>query len=394
MSNISNNDKSYLILISFLILFVLITFILEFYTSFIEEFFVDPILADAGESTSSHPGYNLYSTIGYSILLASAVYVIYKWMEREGINYDGKYLFATIPYIILGSLWRVLEDSWLFRYPGNVYFIAPVIYVVVGLLAIFYLFISYVSRNRPLLSLSVGMAFFIVLPLLLFSDSRVSYHFYIPLVVAVPVVYLYFKNVFSGEGIHFPNGYLLKIDTSVWRFFVFGIGWILLTLYFYFRWMIHTWSDNVSGREWTFPAIISIAILITLVYYIVSRIYYSRIKDSLDGGSWISNIRKPSDIMMIFAQYLDGTATFFGIQFFSYSEKHVLPGFMMSNTGSAWVMFMLKTIVIILILYLIEGPYRTELEKHPVLLNILKLAVIVLGLATGTRDCLRISMGV
>jgi Predicted membrane protein len=73
--------------------------------------------------------------------------------------------------------------------------------------------------------------------------------------------------------------------------------------------------------------------------------------------------------------------------FFGYYEKHVLPSFLIEASESALVMFPIKLIIVVLILYLLKD------EKDAWINNIIKMMIIIFGLAPGTRDMTQNSYG-
>jgi uncharacterized membrane protein len=92
----------------------------------------------------------------------------------------------------------------------------------------------------------------------------------------------------------------------------------------------------------------------------------------------------------IAAHLLDASATFVSLTFYGYYEQHVLPTFLINLAGGAWIMYPLKMVVIIPVIYLIDK-YAKEDKR---LRNLLLIAVAVLGLAPGLRDMFRLFMGV
>lgn len=91
---------------------------------------------------------------------------------------------------------------------------------------------------------------------------------------------------------------------------------------------------------------------------------------------------------ILVSHLLDGSSAFVSVSYFGYAEKHVLPRFLFGILGP-WVMFPLKLGVVWLVLFTID---RTVEEKS--FRTWLKVAVLVLGLALGTRNLLTVSMGV
>ncbi len=88
---------------------------------------------------------------------------------------------------------------------------------------------------------------------------------------------------------------------------------------------------------------------------------------------------------------LDASSTFTALTFFSYTEQHILPSFLINLAGGpaagAWIMFPLKIIVVGAVLFVLDKYGEDGHFK-----NFLKLVILILGLALGTRDFLTVSM--
>jgi uncharacterized membrane protein len=88
------------------------------------------------------------------------------------------------------------------------------------------------------------------------------------------------------------------------------------------------------------------------------------------------------------AHMLDASATFVSLSVFGYGEQHVLPTFLIDVAGP-WIMFPLKLAVLIPVVYFLNKKCDdVEIRKF------LLIAIIVLGLAPGLRDMLRLAAGV
>ncbi|AHF80499.1 DUF63 family protein [Thermococcus paralvinellae] len=95
---------------------------------------------------------------------------------------------------------------------------------------------------------------------------------------------------------------------------------------------------------------------------------------------------------LFYAHFYDATTTFVGIQFMGYWEQHVLPRFLINLTGTAAVMYLLKFVTLMIVLYLMKELQETESDKE--LMDFIKTVVFILGFAPGTRNLLRMLMGV
>jgi uncharacterized membrane protein len=103
------------------------------------------------------------------------------------------------------------------------------------------------------------------------------------------------------------------------------------------------------------------------------------------------------NISLLFAHLLDASSTFVGMDWLGYYEKHVAPTFFINLAGNyidhpSLVMYPLKLLVFIPVLYMLDYKFDTEKEKR--LIALMKLAILVLGLSPATRNTLRILMGV
>jgi len=147
-----------------------------------------------------------------------------------------------------------------------------------------------------------------------------------------------------------------------------------LKLYFYFGLVLSVippivlLSNLKVENWWVFPAALALALLLTLPYSKISKSDESR--------------------LAFFSQMLDGSASFIGLQFLGYWELHVLPRFLISIFG-AWIMIPLKFFVFLLILL-----YLDRVEEEENLKGFIKFVIMVLGLAPGIRNALRMTFGV
>jgi uncharacterized membrane protein len=91
---------------------------------------------------------------------------------------------------------------------------------------------------------------------------------------------------------------------------------------------------------------------------------------------------------IIAAHFLDATATVVALVMFGYVEQHVVPRMLFPFFG-AYAMFLLKAIVVPPVLYIIDR-YSEEGEFK----KFLKAVILILGLAPGLRNMIRLMVGV
>ena len=96
------------------------------------------------------------------------------------------------------------------------------------------------------------------------------------------------------------------------------------------------------------------------------------------------------NLAIFFAHMLDSASTFIGIDLHGYVDKHVVPLYFIELTGTGLVMFPLKLIVMIPILYLINTQFE---EKDKKIKIFMQMVLIILGLAPAIRNTIRILLG-
>ncbi|MCD6492541.1 MAG: DUF63 family protein [Archaeoglobaceae archaeon] len=261
---------------------------------FIKKYYVDSIVYKQG--------YNAVNTVTWAAILIVAVILIYKYLSKR-IKFDEKFVFANVPFIILGSSVRIVEDAGFLKPPISYFFMTPLIYIIIFSIAF------------PSLIISLRM-----------KEDYWKYYGLVGLIASLSVIILLIFN--------------LKI-----------VNW------------------------WVFPIAISLSSILTTLFYFLTKLnIFSKMGNALSYTAFFSHM-------------LDGCATFLGINYLGYWELHVLPRFLIENFG-AWIMIPTKFLVFFAVLFVLDT------EKDENLKNFLKFVLIVLGMAPGVRDALRMTFAV
>lgn len=354
-----------------------------FYDHFIWKYLWGPIVADAaGHPVSYHgvgaaEGYTLVSEFIYGALLLLAVYMLYKFFEFFDIKIDMPFFVASLPFIILGSTLRVLEDSGLFEKPLSYFFISPIIYIQVGL----YFFLSmlagiYIER----------------------SEKKVRLFAF--LIMAIDAAYLIMYFIFSDKCSH-PVNPLLMIFFSAASLSVFlylkknitatmfslGLLFLLPSLYLIGIWVYgNRWGTSNHVNAIILPLVLAISSAVTILIFVFAK----------RAGSIIFS--SGINLSLIFAHMLDGWTSYFAVvnplgMDINYGEKHPIPLFLMGHFyGLAYPVA--KLVIIAGVIYAMDFYLKDELGEKPILKGLIKFFILVLGLAPGLRDMLRILMGI
>ncbi len=127
-------------------------------SDFIYKYYIDPIRYEQP--------YNAVETLTYALILIAAVYLIYRWFKKSGFPLDGPFVMATLPYIILGGVLRVIQDSRMIQSDLQFLIVTPLIYFVIFFYTVTVLIISHYLEKRGLcnsyLKLYAGVGIFSV----------------------------------------------------------------------------------------------------------------------------------------------------------------------------------------------------------------------------------------
>jgi uncharacterized membrane protein len=324
--------------------------------------FVDPIMADSkGEAGAK---YNIYNTIAYGFCFFLLFMFIHELLIDWKIELNDRFVFASVPLLILGGVVRVLEDADMFEPPLQYFFISPLVY---GALVIYGLFVLatgvWVSRSS-LPSLTKGLG--------LVSTAILMYG-----------LWWYFA---PGEWLH-PSSWALLVlcaaalTAEFYRsaplrdpVLFLGITNILVLVWTYL---------NLAQNKMENPEMLWATVIFTLfsMYLVWLGALGLRITSKITPLYWL----------LFFGHFIDGSATFLGIDEYGYSEKHVLPDFFIEYFGTAIVMIPLKFLVVTGVIYAIET--ENSKEEEPEMISLLLMFLLALGLGPGTRDVLRIMFG-
>lgn len=272
---------------------------------FIYKYYIDPITTGGA--------YTLVDTLTYALILIIAVFLIHRWMQRSGIPFGRELLFATLPWIVLGGLLRVLEDTGLIVSPWRYLLITPLIFFVLFFYAVLTLYLCYrlVGSRGVRVYGAVGIASVLVTLAVLMWYGLTTNH----LVLEVPATILGIAGVTS---------------LILWAVLRYGLKW----------------------------------------EYLDDRIYQ----------------------VLIAGHLLDASATSYGIDLhpLGYVEQHVVGSALIEATGTGFAMFPLKLAVLIPGIYVLEL-YRRE-GTATSFWHLIVLAMIVVGLAPGVRDMVRMML--
>ena len=341
---------------------------------FVWRYYWGPVVADAaGHSVAGiSEGYNPVSSLTYGIALILSLYLIYLLFKRRGVVLDGSLMLALSPLIISGAVARVLEDGSVFGTPSAYLFISPIIYLWLGALGLFLvLYSEFLERRERFEALILcSLPYFIILRFLWFlvNTSKIPEDpaYFLPVTGAFFVLHIYFVK---------RRDYEMSSSVFLYSMYVLSV--------FSFYALMRFGTARYPAELLVIP---SVAAVISAAIYVLARFLDGRVKNA-------HIFLRPENLAILFAHSLDGSATWTGMSFFGYGEKHVLPSIMVAHTGSALIFLVSKVLLALVAIYLLDVSFKGYMKNRNIV-GLTKFTIIVLGLGPGIRDMLRISLGV
>ncbi|MCL7475711.1 MAG: DUF63 family protein [ANME-2 cluster archaeon] len=153
-----------------------------------------------------------------------------------------------------------------------------------------------------------------------------------------------------------------------------GVLWVLANLY-----ILLSYESITNIKALVIIPVLGTA-LAALVTLVASRTGYTM-------------FTRRVNITILLAHMLDASSTFFGVDILGYYEKHVVPSFLIDLTDTASIMFPLKLMIFIPVIYILDTQFDDDDESKR-LRDLVKLTIIVLGLAPATRNTVRMVLGI
>ncbi|MDI6916534.1 MAG: DUF63 family protein [Thermoplasmatales archaeon] len=121
-----------------------------FWDNFLWKYYWGTVVSDAENRIINGigPEYNIVNTLTYGVILAGALFLIYRLLRKLEITPGYRFFVSLSPFILLGSVLRVMEDADFFPKPWIYLFISPLIYVFLGLTVLLLLLIGDIVEKR------------------------------------------------------------------------------------------------------------------------------------------------------------------------------------------------------------------------------------------------------
>ena len=384
-------------------------------TDFVTNYYVNPVLDESGGDA----GYNVTNTVTYAVVLALFVAALSAWLRVLDIDPSDATLLALLPYVFWAALGEVVEDADMFDSSMAPLFVCQSFHFQTALWVIIAGEIGYHVRNygskisdsekdRILESLCMIVIF---VQFLVFghsiSSSEVGAELDLTIfaVIGIPAIML---PIFFRESIS-EFSYIQKS--------VYLVGWGGVLIFFGALVSFATVLPEDKLSLW--PLIIVIGVPLLLCYTMFSVGIESSRKLSqrgfvagilpegiseLDYQDLVSEdktfveenrnkavLAYPVVFLSVSGQVMDGLATWIGIEYFGYDEKHLLSARIIEEFGNTFGFTMVKAGLGIIIWWFFANANFENRQQHLRLL--VGLMILVVGMAPGLRGVGRLVIG-
>lgn len=248
----------------------------------------------------------------------------------------------------------------------------------------------------------LGICIFWVFKLLKKMDVKITPHFIssvLPFVLAGSALRVIEDS--PAEIVNPPLSYLLITPNIYFLVFAVTIGFLLLSLKLQKMGLVKDYCSSFAGFgliwfiinlsillhfEDVVVAYVPIFVvgagsLLTYVFYRIASYFKSRI------------FTNPLNLSILLVHFMDASSTYIGIDKLGYFEKHVLPSYLIGLTGTALVMYPLKLIIFVGVIYILDTQFEDD-EESSNLKMLIKMVILILGLSPATRNTIRMTLGI
>ncbi|ADI73474.1 Protein of unknown function DUF63 [Methanohalobium evestigatum Z-7303] len=152
------------------------------------------------------------------------------------------------------------------------------------------------------------------------------------------------------------------------------------SLWFIFNVSILLYFENVVNLYVPYFVIGAATLLVFIVYKILKY-------------SGLDILSTNLNFAIMWAHLLDASSTIVGIDLLGYHEKHVVPSYLIELTNTATVMYPLKILIFIPVLYILDSYFNEDRESRN-LKTFVKIVILILGLAPACRNTIRMTLGI
>ncbi len=391
--------------------------------------FLDPVLAES----SGDAGYNVVNTLTYAFVLILFVIVLSAWLRARGMPSGERAFIALLPWVVWAALGEVAEDAGMFGPGYEPWFVSPGIHfhaaawvitagafcwgasrtndgteneqgvmsaamTLVALHSIMMIGSFDTARNGSAVQNQLS-----ILPVALFSGAALL------LILALHPFLEKWSPVERGVFTVGIGGALILLGALV----SYGIMVVQLdegalrsirhdgelNLWLVIPILVLPMAIACAACRWGQPAkrtLLESGLVAGILPPGIGIDEWEDMRtqahDMMERLAPRAVLASPVVIIAMMGEIVDGLATYFGIERYGYSEKHVVSGYLIDLFDTALTFVVVKVVIALVVWWFFAIARFEDRQKHLRLL--IGLAILVVGLAPGLRDLGRLAIGV
>ncbi len=385
-------------------------------TEMVMEFYIEPVLNDAGTDA----GYNRVNTITYAVVLALFVAALSAWLRFLEIDPSEATILALLPYVLWAALGEVVEDAQMFDATLAPFFVSPGIHFQTALWVVVAGAVGYSISSNEMdpedkdRTIEVTSSILILVQFFLYGSSISGSDVVAGGIDLATFAVIGISATFLPWFFRESTRYFTHVQRVV--YFV-GLGGSMV-----FFGALSSYASSVPDDNlvlWPLLLVIGVPVLICVSMYsrgiqsastlsshgLVAGVLplgmteddYEALtgspqKELLESNRKTAVMAYPVVFLAVSGQILDGLATWIGIDYFGYQEKHLLSAEIIELLDSAFGFTLIKAALGGLIWYFFAIANFENRQQHLRLL--VGLMMLVVGMAPGLRDVGRLVIGV
>ena len=385
-------------------------------SDFVYTYYLDPII---GESTGDS-GYNMVNTMTYGIVLAMFAVAMSGWLRHLGVDGSDKTLLALLPFVLWAALGEVVEDAEMFGEFFSAWFVSPGVHFQTAAWVVLAGWFGYSIHNSDSSDEEKAEKVKSASMIIIFSQF-VIYANSIDGKVDIDISLMLLFSLLAFASPHILESSADAFDNIQRTVYFSGVGGCLVlfgAIASYLSSIDITQIDRYPLNFLAVVAVIGFPVALCLFmlnqgreaaselasHGIVAGVLPPGMKEDeyleleSDQKNLIESLRLkatmayPVAFLPVAGQLMDGVATYIGIDFFGYTEKHIVSEAAVNLFDTALTFAVLKFGIGGVVFWFYTMANFEYRQQHLRLL--VGLALMVVGMAPGLRNVGRLMLGV
>ena len=385
-------------------------------SDFVYSYYLDPII---GESTGDS-GYNMVNTMTDGIVLAMFAVAMSGWLRHLGVDGSDKTLLALLPFVLWAALGEVVEDAEMFGEFFSAWFVSPGVHFQTAAWVVLAGWFGYSIHNSDSSDEEKAEKVKSASMIIIFSQF-VIYANSIDGKVDIDISLMLLFSLLAFASPHILESSADAFDNIQRTVYFSGVGGCLVlfgAIASYLSSIDITQIDRYPLNFLAVVAVIGFPVALCLFmlnqgreaaselasHGIVAGVLPPGMKEDeyleleSDQKNLIESLRLkatmayPVAFLPVAGQLMDGVATYIGIDFFGYTEKHIVSEAAVNLFDTALTFAVLKFGIGGVVFWFYTMANFEYRQQHLRLL--IGLALMVVGMAPGLRNVGRLMLGV